>query len=264
MQYLFIGLITLSICVGIDSYCYGKFTVPLWEFFKLNVFKDVGTWYGSQPWHWYITNGLPAVLSIHLIPLGLSIIQAIRQRDSNRIALIITFVFSVIILSLIPHKEFRFLLPILPIALYLSSDYISRWSRKANILYLWLTAFIILVSNVLPAGYLGAVHQRGTLDVMEPLAELANSRSKDTSFLFLMPCHSTPMYSHLHVNVTTRFLTCEPNLENENTTYMDEADVFYENPNKWLHAEYPPTGTLPSHIISFDILVPRISSILSR
>lgn len=71
------------------------------------------------------------------------------------------------------------------------------------------------------------------------------------------------LFSHLHVNVTTRFLTCVPNL-NEVDDYVDEADTFYNNPSAWLRVNYPPKGTLPSHIIMFDVLAPQLGDILSR
>lgn len=70
-------------------------------------------------------------------------------------------------------------------------------------------------------------------------------------------------FSHLHVNVTTRFLTCVPNLSKVDD-YVDEADSFYNNPPVWLRQNFPPTGTLPSHIIMFDVLEPHLSDILSR
>lgn len=65
------------------------------------------------------------------------------------------------------------------------------------------------------------------------------------------------------MNVTTRFLTCEPDFSGR-TDYVDEADRFYKNPSVWLRTEYPPNGTLPTHIINFDSLIPSISDILSR
>ena len=43
-------------------------------------------------------------------------------------------------------------------------------------------------------------------------------------------------YSHLHRNVSARFLTCEPNLTNE-TNYRDEADRFYEDEKHWIRKE---------------------------
>lgn len=55
-------------------------------------------------------------------------------------------------------------------------------------------ATILFVGNVVPAYYLGMVHQRGTLDIMPHLREIAQKDPVNTSFLFLLPCHSTPMY----------------------------------------------------------------------
>lgn len=75
---------------------------------------------------------------------------------------------------------------------------------------------------------------------------------------------SNGIFSYLHVNVSSRFLTCEPNFNASNTNYLDESEIFYNNPNVWLRQNYPPNGTLPSHIISFDILAAGISDILSR
>lgn len=59
---------------------------------------------------------------------------------------------------------------------------------------IWLVASIIFLGNAAPAYYMSMIHQRGTLDVMEPLREIALKDPKETSFLFLMPCHSTPLY----------------------------------------------------------------------
>lgn len=46
------------------------------------------------------------------------------------------------------------------------------------------------------------------------------------------------VYSHLHLNVKARFLTCEPNLAAE-AHYVDEADIFYQDPERWLRQMYP-------------------------
>lgn len=55
-------------------------------------------------------------------------------------------------------------------------------------------AAAILMANIVPAWYFGLVHQRGTLDIMQPLREISGNNSHNTSLLFLMPCHSTPLY----------------------------------------------------------------------
>ena len=55
---------------------------------------------------------------------------------------------------------------------------------------------VLLVVTNLPAGlYLGLVHQRGPLDVTAVLAaRLAEGPADSASVLYLMPCHSTPLY----------------------------------------------------------------------
>ncbi|XP_064087065.1 GPI mannosyltransferase 3-like isoform X4 [Macrobrachium nipponense] len=195
--------------------------------------------------------------------------------------------FIIICLS---HKEFRFLLPILPLCLCIASDYIayelSSQSKKAEKNVVW-RAMIILIFLILPNGlalvYLGLVHQRGPLDAISVLRKEIASH-KNPSVLFLMPCHSTPYYSHLHRDVPLRFLTCEPNLKYE-VNYTDEADVFEKNPLDWLYQEYGITEhkllnrrdeslskhrslgdikPLPTHILLFDVLLEKIDKFLEE
>lgn len=114
--------------------------------------------------------------------------------------------------------------------LYICSDYVTRLSRKASSLLLWVIALAVLILNIAPATYLSLVHQRGTLDVMPELSKISNEFKDESgnraSIFYLMPCHSTPYYSHIHANVTMRFLRCEPNLRKAEN-YVDEADQFY-------------------------------------
>ncbi|CAH0553253.1 unnamed protein product [Brassicogethes aeneus] len=266
LRYMPIGLLVLTISTLLDSWMHGSFLVTGYEFVKYNFYYNIGEFYGSHPWHWYLSSGIPAIFGINLIPFVIATIVVLKNRQvyPNELILLGTVVFTVIVYSCLPHKEFRFLLPLLPIVFYISSRFLSSWSRKANTILLWAVAIIIFTGNLGPTWYFSFAHQRGTLDVMDPLREIASNDTSNKHFLFLMPCHSTPYYSHLHVNVSSRFLTCEPNFNKSNTHYIDEADTFYNNPNVWLRQHYPPNGTLPSHIIMFDSLAAGVSDILSR
>ncbi|RZB38920.1 Glyco transf 22 domain containing protein [Asbolus verrucosus] len=177
---------------------HGSLIITPYEFLKFNIFEDVASWYGSQPWFWYLSAGFPAILGIHFIPFILATLVILKNKEvhPNELALLGTIVFTLTIYSLLPHKEFRFLLSLLPLVLYISSRFLSAWSRKANKLMLWTVAVILFVGNASPAYYLGFVHQRGTVDVMEPLREIAFKYPANTSLLFLMPCHSTPYYRY--------------------------------------------------------------------
>lgn len=84
--------------------------------------------------HWYITAGLPTVLGINTVPFLFATSETLRNRKAfpERTSLLISIAFTLFVYSLLPHKEFRFILPLLPMCLYIVSDYISRWSRKAS------------------------------------------------------------------------------------------------------------------------------------
>ncbi|XP_071440258.1 GPI mannosyltransferase 3-like [Hetaerina americana] len=143
------------------------------------------------------------------------------------------------------HKEFRFILAVLPMALFICCRRLSQWSRNAKSPLLWIVGITLIIGNALPAFYFGFYHQRGTVDVMDYLAKEAGKSQPKPNFLFLMPCHSTPLYSHLHVNIPTKFLSCEPDFSSR-PGYMDEAELFYLGPLTWMNKAFPRNGSLPS------------------
>ncbi|XP_055310034.1 GPI mannosyltransferase 3-like [Sitodiplosis mosellana] len=270
-RYLLIALVVGAIAFGLDSYAYDRFIVTPFEFFKLNVLEEVGSFYGTQPWHWYFIVGLPTILGLVTLPFFFAVVQTLQNREvyPDRFNLLIATLFTLIVYGALPHKEFRFILPLLPICLHITADSMKNWSRDASRITIWIVALLLLISNAIPAVYLSWVHQRGTIDVMLPIERIArefrDTDGNQAKFLFLMPCHSTPMYSHVHQNVSLRFLTCEPNLNGEKN-YIDEADQFYTNPAVWLRSHVPvhPKSAMPTHIILFDKLQPKIGDFLKN
>ncbi len=94
------------------------------------------------------------------------------------------------------------------------------------------------------------------------IKHLRDTAPRGTDILILMPCHSLPHQSHLHrEDVDLRFLTCEPNLAAADR-YKDEADVFYDDPEKWLEAEFPEESSPPSMLVMFDVLEDRVGKFL--
>ncbi|XP_017470147.1 PREDICTED: GPI mannosyltransferase 3 [Rhagoletis zephyria] len=268
-HFLVVGLLVGGVCVGIDTYWHGRLIVTPYEFFKYNVLHNIGSFYGSHPWYWYFTVGLPTVLGINTLPFIFGVMDTVRHKQNYpvRKQLLITILLSLVVLSTVEHKEFRFVSSLLPLCLYITADTLTRWSYNASRFMLWLSALVIVFGNALPAWYLSTVHQKGPLEVMTSVQQIARDYRDENehraSILFLMPCHSTPFYSHVHENVTMRFLTCEPNLQNK-PNYVDEAEKFYESPTHWLRSHIPsyPRTAMPSHVVLYEPLAPVINEFL--
>ncbi|XP_034481577.1 GPI mannosyltransferase 3 isoform X1 [Drosophila innubila] len=270
-RFFVIGLLVAGVGIAIDTYWHGQLVVTPWEFLKYNIFNNIGSFYGSHPWYWYFISGLPTVLGINTLPFIFGLIQTVRKTEKFPVSkqLLIAILVSLLVLSTVEHKELRFVSSLQPLCLYVASDVLSRWSYKASRTKLWLAAFFILLLNALPAWYFSTIHQKGPIELMPKLRDIAqdyrDERDHRANILFLMPCHSTPYYSHIHENVTMRFLTCEPNLKQQEN-FKDEADRFYDAPMHWLRSHIPvhPRTALPSHVVLFDSLGDKISEFLTN
>ncbi|KAG8183838.1 hypothetical protein JTE90_025721 [Oedothorax gibbosus] len=258
-----IGYAIFITLMSSDRWFYGEWVVTPYQFFVLNWSNDIGAFYGQHSLLWYFYAGLPVLLGIHLVPFAMGITIA-PLRKFYLLILFVVFVFSIL-----SHKEFRFLLPILPLALVICSSVMNEIStgrmkifkHKVNKYFNTILMYGILLVNIPFSLYMGLFHQLGVIDAT---LHLANSVSEKSSVLFLMPCHSTPYYSYIHKNITMKFLTCEPNFNNTQY-YEEEADSFFQYPSFWLHQNYETKkALLPSHIVMFDSLFSHVMKFLQR
>lgn len=108
-------LVSLAVSVPIDSYFWQKPLWPeLWGFYYNAVLGSSSAW-GVSPWHYYFTSALPRLLMNPLIPL-LLIPVALSQPATSRSArhLVVPSLLFVVIYSLQPHKEARFIFYVVP------------------------------------------------------------------------------------------------------------------------------------------------------
>ncbi|KAG0280015.1 glycosylphosphatidylinositol anchor biosynthesis [Linnemannia gamsii] len=246
------------------------------NFLRVNVLEGISLFYGSSPWHWYLSQGLPILFGIY-IPLVLigsyhafqanTGINAALKRQVLYLSLWVVFVYSAL-----QHKEWRFLYPILYPLLPFAADTMQRlflsstdWKRSKSRVA---AVVALVIVNGIMAGYTMLVHQRGVVDVMDWVRETsrgAGSHGQDLSFGFIMPCHSTPWYSSIHLRnvepLSMWFITCSPPLGDvDPKTYKDESDIFYEDPVAFMHnlfKERSPTTRTPkeSHLVFFEDLI---------
>ena len=237
-----------------DRLYYQVWTLPPVRFLYFNIAQSLAVFYGKNRGDYYLTEGLPLLLTTALPFAVVGLWQAVQRRPAHaprsrgqdepsqsvlgRLAW--TSIFVAFALSLISHKEVRFLYPVLPFLHILAARPLASFfnpltaSRKA------ILAFLLLL-NLTAAGYVSQVHQRGVIDVLSYLRhQHETQRHAATSVGFLMPCHSTPWRSHLvHPEISAWALTCEPPINvplQDRDKYLDEADQFYMDPGpaQWL------------------------------
>ncbi|CAG8478056.1 9103_t:CDS:2, partial [Acaulospora colombiana] len=159
--------------------------------------EPISLFYGAHPWHWYFTQGLPVILTslISFIIYGVQSSMRKPHHWQHVKPLLQLICWVVTIYSLLGHKEFRFLYPLVPIFVLIagygfqeiyrvsdSSD--SRSRATASRRYLRLSVLFFVLTNVPMAYYASVIHQSGVVEVMNYLRkEVDNGGVKDIGFL---------------------------------------------------------------------------------
>ena len=210
-------------------------------------FQGNGSLYGTHPFHWYVTSGIPALTGL-LLPVLLY--DGIATWDRARRNLWTIVVSYVVIHSLSEHKEFRFLLPILPIFCLICGARIQNMTIGFKPSHIKQVIILFAAINLIPILYLGLFHQRAPIDINRAIINAVTAqRSKyenhveppvDIQVHYLMGCHSTPLLSHLHYPRTKFlpwFLDCSPTCR-ASLTVNCESDDFAKDPGGFMKKAY--------------------------
>lgn len=138
--------------VPIDSFFWQSFPLwPEWIAFYYNTIQGHSADWGVSPWHYYFTNALPRLLlnpATYLLCLPVAVLNTATRRRS--LDLLIPLLSFVALYSFLPHKEWRFIIYIIPGLTGISAAGASWiWTRRSKsivyaLLSLTLTASILL------------------------------------------------------------------------------------------------------------------------
>ena len=189
--------------------------VAAWNFFKFNVNEGGSAAYGTHPWHWYLTQGFPAVATVFapLAALGCvsGTLKGARAWEPFAVA-----GYCVLGHSLAAHKEFRFLMPALPPTLAAAGGALAAWQTEPKTAWRTRRAVaLVLLTQIPAAAYLSWWHQSGTVAAVRHVAALAAAgETRAGGVFFATPCHQHPFHTHAHlpsrVPVPMSFLECPP------------------------------------------------------
>ncbi|KAK4049576.1 glycosylphosphatidylinositol anchor biosynthesis [Microbotryomycetes sp. JL201] len=254
---IFIGIAALVLSTAVDTWFYGTLTVTPLRFLHENVFNSISLFYGANASHFYLSQGLPITLMTQLPFVVHGAWLAVSMRGSAARHLAGAACFTLSAYSLLSHKEWRFIHPLMPMFSVLASMSLVRLSSNTKSkslrsrLPIRQTHLVALLAALIPAVYLTSFHGIAQVNVMSYLRSLPPHQLHSAAFL--MPCHSTPWQSHLHRRDLEEplfggsgqggrlwFITCEPPIFGQNaTTYKDQSDVFYDSPSTYLVERFP-------------------------
>jgi len=199
----------------------------------------VSLFYGSNSWHYYLTQAVP-ILCATALPFTLHgiYVTIVKWADAVLMNMLYLITWTIAIYSFAGHKEWRFIHPLLPLfhifaaksLIALSSTQKTRASgadtkqnkRRVSIrLTLPLRySYIVFLLSTLPASvYVVFFYCSAPIRVLSYLHILqvnatTNGRQQPQSVGFLMPCHSTPGQAYLHRPTWEVWaLGCEPPLQ---------------------------------------------------
>ncbi|KAK7969850.1 GPI mannosyltransferase [Apiospora saccharicola] len=258
----------------------------------------LAVFYGQNDGHYYLSQGIPLSFTTIAPFAVMGMFNAASESFSGslmtkntRKALGFTSTAMTSALSLVSHKEVRFLYPLVPILHVLAAPYITSFfttitaggipssSGPIGVKRKPLLVAGLLV-NLVIGSYLSYFHAAAPIQVMDylrgeferlhpdnaTLAEPygrynATSEPLELFALFLTPCHTTPWRSHLvYPALRARELTCEPPLHTEpgspeRAAYIDEGWRFERDKTSFMSTElWPSEGgeELPRYIIGFE------------
>ncbi|MCJ1227556.1 glycosylphosphatidylinositol anchor biosynthesis [Toensbergia leucococca] len=250
-----------------DRFYYQQWTFPPLRFLYFNIVQSLAVFYGRNDLHYYLSQGYPLMLTTFLPFALIGLYQSFfppKPRDSLpaprlhtksiRYQLASTALFVPLTLSLVSHKEVRFIYPLLPTLHILAATPFTTFflpalspaipppktTKRTLLLLLLLTNILLSILSTqyhqpAPLSLLSYLRTQHTTHYLSqpPLSSLPPAPTTMTVGL-LTPCHSTPWRSHLvYPSLKVWALTCSPPINLNATarsTYLDEADQFYADP----------------------------------
>jgi phosphatidylinositol glycan class B len=122
------GVISAVVVLGAsalsDYLYYGAWTFPPYQLLSFNIYQGLAVFYGRNDWHYYLSQGLPLLLTTYL-PFAVIGMWKPDGRTQIQSLFTVTVLTTLMALSQISHKEVRFIYPLLPILHILAAPAIS-------------------------------------------------------------------------------------------------------------------------------------------
>ncbi len=182
--------VVIVVCLGVvlDSHWYGQWTLSPYRYFYTNLIQDKASSFGIDPWYQYLEWGALKLLP----PLSLVLMSCLFFYWWKRPGDALTWVGLPFFLlhSLIPHKEYRFLFPLLPLAQLAVVHFFPRppqlntlWKKALAGLCLLVNGMALVISANKPAQSLISLQQQLYRRQIQSLAAFPGREHKNPYFV---------------------------------------------------------------------------------
>lgn len=192
------SFIALGLSAISDRLYFGFWTFPPYQWLTFNVWRDIAVFYGRNDWHYYLSQGLPLLLTTY-VPFALMGIWKATSKKGIPFIFATTILTYLAALSLISHKEIRFIYPLLPLLHVLAAPPVASFfyttkkitthpppfpstpqtSEETKTHRKPLLATLLLL-NISIAYYATQIHQSGVLSVMKYIRNEYEAIALDT------------------------------------------------------------------------------------
>lgn len=213
----------ISFCIGsfllvfaqglLDFFTWGSFLHSPINFFMYNVVEGYSSRHGTAPWYSYITGFFTGFAHYFLILFIIFFVIGLyfSQKKPKTLGLILGVIFYwIIIFSLIAHKEFRFIMIVLPIGMTLVAKGIVKFVsilKKRSLRYLILT--LILTTFVTGSVFVGVYQKKYAWKFNSGICNAMYWTGQQEAVQRVIVFESvwyTGGYAYLHKNISCDFI----------------------------------------------------------
>ena len=141
------ALVGICLSVVVDSFFWQQYPMwPEWKAFLYNTVQGKSADWGTSPWHFHLTNSIPKLLMnpftfVVCVPLALGA-KKTRRFSVDILAPLVAYI---AIYSLLPHKEWRFIIYVVPgLTAVAAAGAAWIWSkRRKSLLYAVLNLILL-------------------------------------------------------------------------------------------------------------------------
>ncbi|KAF9053067.1 glycosyltransferase family 22 protein [Panaeolus papilionaceus] len=245
---LYVGMAFLSTLVLLDSIYYKKIVITPLNFLKTNL-SSVSIFYGSNVWHYYLSQALPILLTTAL-PFTLhGIWRTMNSKSARNVpetTMLHLITWTIAIYSLAGHKEWRFIHPLLPLLhVFAAKSLVDIIPAQRLSLPDIPAKHIYLLLATLPISlYIVLFYCNGPISLISFIHSIPETGNSTVGII--MPCHSLPWQAYIHRpdlnnNNGMWSLGCEPPLQYviPLEDYKDQTTVFFDSPADYLYRYFP-------------------------